>query len=498
MHAPHSYFVMVSLDADEFLCDGGMFECTIDQLYNCDEFFLQREQVFINFFKKCMASPSNVEGIISVLFGLACGYHNIYSQHVSATSGSLEKRHRAGKVMIVKLETSRIGLVEEYRQKFSRLSCIIEHLRGEEDGTFEINLNEDTNLIFDFIEQYLYENYWKWLHASKGLHVSNFIKERPGDESYDFSDTMLDKIYDITGYLCGARLYNLMHFNRLKSEYRYLFHEYYTHSRYPNGHLALQDKLPAHFLLFRQHSEGLYFSREGNFNFIKILQAIFMQCLSTDVLILFNSFEPIKLVHKLLLNSVVVQKLFKISCYMLPNIFDVEVDLAVDKSPICYLFQFLIQGFMIVYSKDIYQHRLSNVLLSKTGASGIRTALLTLSAEAQKKKSVTSESNTTTLSVPVDKCSCSCGREFTGKGWLARHMMSCSIHINKNNPASVPIPIDKSSIILDNLLEMEGLQDMGDFSGDSDMQAMNEFETFLQEKEDAFDLKFVSSILDEE
>ena len=69
----YSFFVMISLDANEFLCDGGIFDSTIDQLYNCDEFFLQREQVFINFFKKCMASPSNVEGIISVLFGLACG-----------------------------------------------------------------------------------------------------------------------------------------------------------------------------------------------------------------------------------------------------------------------------------------------------------------------------------------------------------------------------------------------------------------------------------------
>ena len=111
-----------------------------------------------------------------------------------------------------------------------------------------------------------------------------------------------------------------------------------------------------------------------------------MQCLSTDVLILFNSSEPVKLVHKLILNSKTVQKLFKQSCYMLPNIFDGEVNLAVDKSPICYLYQFLVQGFIRVYSKDIYQHRLSNVLLSKTGASGIRTALLTLSAEAQKKK----------------------------------------------------------------------------------------------------------------
>ena len=211
-----------------------------------------------------MTSPLNAEEIISVLYGLVCGYHSLYSQHVSAISGSLEKRHCAGKLMIVKLETSRIGLVEEYRQKFSRLTDFIEHLRGEEDGTFETNLNEDTNLIYGFMEQYLYENYWKWLHSTKGLHVSNFIKERPGDELYKFSHTMLDKIYDITGYLCGARLYNLMHFNRLKSEYRYIFNEYYTHSRYPNGSMALKDNLPANFLLCRQHSEGLYFARQGN------------------------------------------------------------------------------------------------------------------------------------------------------------------------------------------------------------------------------------------
>lgn len=55
-----------------------------------------------------------------------------------------------------------------------------------------------------------------------------------------------------------------------------------------------------------------------------------------------------------------------------------------------------------------------------------------------------------------------------------------------------------SSTNLDNLLEIEDLQDMGDFSCDNDMQAMNDFDIFLQQKEDAFDSKFVSSILDEE
>lgn len=94
-----------------------------------------------------------------------------------------------------------------------------------------------------------------------------------------------------------------------------------------------------------------------------------MQSLSTDVLILLNSSEPVKLVHEVILNSEVVQKAFKKSCYMLHDYFDSTIDIAKDKSAICYLFQFLVQGFIRVFSKDIYQLRLSNVLLSKTGAS---------------------------------------------------------------------------------------------------------------------------------
>ena len=100
-----------------------------------------------------MACPLNAQEIITVLFGLVCGYHSFYSEHVSATSGSLEKRHRAGKLMITKLETSRIGLVEDYRQKFSCLSGVMEHLCAEGYGTFEVNLKEDVNLLFGFIEQ---------------------------------------------------------------------------------------------------------------------------------------------------------------------------------------------------------------------------------------------------------------------------------------------------------------------------------------------------------
>jgi hypothetical protein len=58
--------------------------------------------------------------------------------------------------------------------------------------------------------------------------------------------------------------------------------------------------LPAECMLFREDSGGLYYSKTANFNFIKIIQAIWMQCLTTDVLIIFNSQEPVKLVHTLI------------------------------------------------------------------------------------------------------------------------------------------------------------------------------------------------------
>jgi hypothetical protein len=363
-----------------------------------------------------------------------------------------------------------------------------------EDGTFTVNRNEDSNLLFGYIEQFLYQNYWRWVHTSKGLHVSNFIKERLDDKDFVFSATMLDKVYDITGYLCGARLYNLLHFNRLKSDYRFVFNEYYTHSRYPNGDIAVDDGLPATYLLFRQHSEGLYFARAGNFELIKIMQVIYMRCLTTDVLILFNSSDPIKLVHTLILNSLRVQEAFKKSCFMLTHCFEDGISLAEDKNAISYLFQFIVQGFIRVYTKDIYQLRLSNVLLSKTGASGIRTALLTLSADAQKKKA-----STTCVSEPrAITYSCSCGKKFLGKGWLARHILSCATYISTHSSMTNVAVVDNISVVLDNLLELECLQEMEDFDCDVDVQSGLNSEMNMEEKENNFDSNFVSNILCED
>ena len=488
---------MIILNVDIFLKDGGIFRSTIEALFLCDEFFLQRQEVFTNFFKKCMTDPTSSQEIITLLFGLTTGYHNLYNILVTKSTGPLEKRHRAGKILIQKFESSRIALRKEYLEKFSILSSTRTNLLSMEDESMETNRFEDSNLLFGFMEEYLYDNYWRWLHIEKGIDVSSFIKERPNDDSYDFSTTMLDKIYDITGYLCGARLFNLLKYNRLKSEYRFVFTEYYTHSRHPNGTMALRAELPANYLLFRQHSEGLYFARGDNFEFIKVMQAIYMQSLSTDVLILFNSCEPVKLVHHVILNSELVQKAFKKSCFMLHDQFDSTTNIAKDKSAISYLFQFLVQGFIRVYSKDIYQLRLSNVLLSKTGASGVRTALLTLSAESEKKKkkaisSVTHENNS------ILDNSCPCGRKFTGKGWFSRHILSCSTYITQHTSNVQNIIIDREAVMLDNLIELECLQEYGDYDYDADKECALAVEINCDKEEISFDSNFVSNIISDE
>ena len=149
---------------------------------------------------------------------------------------------------------------------------------------------------------------------------------------------------------------------------------------------AIRLNLPAECTLFREHSQGLYYCKSDTFDFIKIVQAIWMQSLSTDVLIIFNSYDPVKLVQKVILNSSTVQEAFKKSCHTLQENFFDGIDLATDESSISYLFQFLVEEFIRVYAKDIYQLRLSNALLSKTGASGIRTNLLSLSAASEKTK----------------------------------------------------------------------------------------------------------------
>jgi hypothetical protein len=79
---------------------------------------------------------------------------------------------------------------------------------------------------------------------------------------------------------------------------------------------------------------------------IQIIQAINMQSITTDVLILFNSFEPVKRVEQVILNSKSVQSAFKASCFMHTALFTTDLDLTLDKCPIAYLYRLLFRDLL--------------------------------------------------------------------------------------------------------------------------------------------------------
>jgi hypothetical protein len=88
------------------------------------------------------------------------------------------------------------------------------------------SFHEESNLIYCYVEDLLYMNIWEWLQKGKWQRVHDYVKERPSDSTYQFCETMLDKILDITGYLCGHRIGSLLQKNRLKSDYKWVFVAY--------------------------------------------------------------------------------------------------------------------------------------------------------------------------------------------------------------------------------------------------------------------------------
>lgn len=500
-----------NLTYEIFLENDGIFKSSVTTF--CEQNFLMhvRYECFKKFILSIMGVPLPCNIVKHLFFDLILEYQKLYKLYVLPTSGTIEKRQKAGKHMILHLETQRTLVRDRFQLKFAQLSCVSSILSIPENEEMGLSIHEESNLIYCCMEELLYKNFWNWIRKEKGTTVHDFIKERDSDAHYEFTLPMLDKIYDICGYLCGFRVLNLIRLNRIKSEYREVFQDYHSHSRLQNGTVALMSGLPAECMLFREHSGGLYYSKTANFNFIKIIQAIWMQCLTTDVLIIFNSQEPVKLVHKLILNSGEVQRAFKESCCMMVELFTPSLNLATDINAISFLYQFLIQGFVRVHAKDIYQLRLSNVLMSKTGASGIRTALLTLSENSSKNKS-----NNVVTGVVNDRVQsdvthsddnadnfyfCPCGKSYMKKSktWYARHISLCTkyIHVNTNNSGIEP-PLNRESVILDNLIDLECSEDFGVYSWEVDQQVGINLENRLISEENAFDSSLASGIIVED
>ena len=405
--------------------------------------------------------------------------------------------------MINAYESEMIVLRNKFRIKFASLACMRTNLDFSVD--IDDESSEERNILFGFLELNLSDNFWKWIQLEKKHHWSEFIKERDNDTSFTYSAAMEDKIYcDITGYLCGHRISNLIKYNKLRSEYKDTFLQFYNNSFYDLGTTALNDGLSARYLPFRQHLGGLYFSRVENYDLIKTLQSIYMQSLTINVLILFYSIEPLRKVKEVIMHSVNVQNALKNSCSSLQHCFTEGLNLATDKNPISFLFQFLINGFMRVYSKDIYQLRLSNVLLSKSGASGIRTGLLTLNAVSEKKKNekiTHPEPAVVGSTLPLSSdCICPCGRTYKNdkSGWFRRHFSSCSAYLlsQHNTLGLAPLSIAGAEIsaILDERIELESFEEFEDFDEEVDLQEG----ITLENEENTFDAESVSDILSED
>ena len=194
-----------------FLQSGGIYERTIEDLYGCEIFFLGRPSIHETFFLIFMADDVSCLKLQNLLFDLMVAYGESYNKHVCKTAGDIEKRMKSGKAMVVMFESDRNETRESFRKNFVSLSKVKELFDEPELEGRSRNVSEQSNFLFCYLENFAYKNFWKHNHFSRGLGVDSFITERSSDSTYNYSVTMLHKLFDITGYLCGHRVYNLIH-----------------------------------------------------------------------------------------------------------------------------------------------------------------------------------------------------------------------------------------------------------------------------------------------
>ena len=125
-----------------------------------------------------------------------------------------------------------------------------------------------------------------------------------------------------------------------------------------------------------------------------------------------------------------------------------------------------------------------------------------------RKKSAALDRSSSSTTI-IKSNTCLCGRAFFGKGWYARHVLSCRTHLTQKSsttPAdSAPEMCDNFnqlvsnsviSLMLDNLIELEGLEEDGDYDDDdSNMHNVKLNEVNSDQEEISFDSNFASNIL---
>jgi hypothetical protein len=174
----------IDLTYEVYVEIGGIFTSTIDDLFHSEVFFMLNSEAHFKFFNELMTNECSAACVRDCLFELASGYSKSYNLRVVQTTGALEKRIRSSKIMIADFEADRYSSRDSLEKKFIESQCISSLFRHVTNG---INVNMDSSLIFVYLEEFLYQNYWKFHHFRKGLHADNFIKERANDSSFVFT-----------------------------------------------------------------------------------------------------------------------------------------------------------------------------------------------------------------------------------------------------------------------------------------------------------------------
>ena len=97
----------VVLDVESFLQPAGIYEKTIEDLFESEIFFLGRESIHVMFFVKFLADDASCIALQKLLFELSVLYFESYGKNVLATAGDIEKRMKSGKAMVANFENDR-------------------------------------------------------------------------------------------------------------------------------------------------------------------------------------------------------------------------------------------------------------------------------------------------------------------------------------------------------------------------------------------------------
>jgi hypothetical protein len=176
----------IDFNVSIFLKSGGIYEKTIVDLFNSEILFLEPESLHVSFFTRFLVDGASNVFLQQILYDLEKNLSLSYAKHVIVTSGDLEKRMKLGKRMILQFGNDRCSSRSICGTKVVNSSLVLAIFDEPDNEEQNISVSVQSILIFCYSEDYLYKNSWMWLHLTKKLHVTDYIKERITDETFKY------------------------------------------------------------------------------------------------------------------------------------------------------------------------------------------------------------------------------------------------------------------------------------------------------------------------